>query len=180
MGDHSKQELRHCHPKNCSLSSIIALGDFTRGQLELGGVGPDAKHCVDVRPFQRPGRPCDPLFDFDPQEAHRARAHDGERIVVTYYTLRGVQDQLKEQDREYLADLGFPLPDTKKAVEASETALCQERLEGNRLMASAQQRKSSAKDLREQAKREFEEKMREADQEEREAKELERAAQEMS
>ena len=105
----------HLDENNCGLTSTMALGDFTGGNLVVG-VGRDAV-TVNTRPFARgDGRP---LYVFDAcGKPHRATPSVGDRWVVSFYQVRPcVMRRLKEEDRAELLALGFPLPPSAREID---------------------------------------------------------------
>jgi len=131
----------HTDDGNAGPNSIIALGNFTGGELELG-IG-SAAVAVDIRPFARGGG--DPLYDFDATLPHRKLPHEGDRTVVVFYrhnpvTMRG----LSSSDRAYLVGLGFPLPPSEAEVEAHDERIERKHLDGDRKHTEAAEKRRLA------------------------------------
>ena len=138
----------HTDDGNAGPNSIIALGNFTGGELELG-IG-SAAVAVDIRSFARGGG--DPLFDFDATLPHRKLPHEGDRTVVVFYrhnpvTMRG----LSSSDRAYLVGLGFPLPPSEAEVEAHDERIERKHLDGDRKHTEAAEKRRAAEALLAQA-----------------------------
>ena len=105
----------HLDEQNCSLTSTMAFGNYTGGNLVVG-VG-DAVTVVNTRPFARgDGRP---LYVFDAcGDPHRATPWEGNRWVVSYYRVRPcILRRLNEEDRAELMALGFPLPPSAREID---------------------------------------------------------------
>ena len=143
--DSGRAQNYHLDENNCGLTSTIALGNYTGGNLVVG-VGRDAV-TVNTRAFAR-GDGC-ALYVFDAcGEWHRVTPWEGDRWVVSFYRVRPCfLRHLKEEDRAELLRLGFPLPPSDGEIDEAKRDFIEKHRAGDRAAREAMEKREAAKAL---------------------------------
>ena len=143
--DSGRAQNYHLDENNCGLTSTIALGNFTGGNLVVG-VGEDAV-TINTRAFAR-GDGC-ALYVFDAcGEWHRVTPWEGDRWVVSFYRVRPCfLRHLKEEDRAELLRLGFPLPPSDGEIDEAKRDFIEKHRAGDRAAREAMEKRETAKAL---------------------------------
>ena len=143
--DSGRAQNYHLDENNCGLTSTIALGNFTGGNLVVG-VGEDAV-TINTRAFAR-GDGC-ALYVFDAcGEWHRVTPWEGDRWVVSFYRVRPCfLRHLKEEDRAELLALGFPLPPSDGEIDEAKRDFIEKHRAGDRAAREAMEKRETAKAL---------------------------------
>eukprot|EP00971_Amphidinium_carterae_P114424 2267296-Amphidinium_carterae.1 len=90
----SGQASLHTDDHNEGQSLTIALGDFTGGQLEIGGTSVDTNHH---------------WCRFEPKVPHRVLPYRGHRVSITFYAPRKADSLLTNAHFRTLEKCGFPV-----------------------------------------------------------------------
>eukprot|EP00971_Amphidinium_carterae_P047781 940900-Amphidinium_carterae.1 len=90
----SGQASLHVDSNNEGLSVTISLGNFTGGELEIGGVPVKTHH---------------QWCQFDPKVPHRVLPYDGQRVSITFYAPRNAAGLLTQEHFRVLEKHGFPV-----------------------------------------------------------------------
>ena len=111
-----------------------------------GNVGGD-EVTVNTRPFGRGDGSV--LYVFDAcGEWHRATPWKGDRWVVSFYEVRPcVLRRLKEEDRDELLALGFPLPPSAREIDKENRDFIEKHREGDRDARKAAEKRRAAEAL---------------------------------
>ena len=112
--NHNEQLALHRDRGNAlhSLNHLIALGDFTSGQMFLEDASGDCSIWCDASECWIQGRAHDVLehgLSFNAHLWHASMPWSGDRWAITAYTCSDFQ-ALALEDRQQLQQLGFPLP----------------------------------------------------------------------
>ena len=151
--DDGRAQNYHLDENNCGLTSTMALGNFTGGNLVVG-VGEDAV-TTNTRPFGR-GDGC-ALYVFDAcGEWHRVTPWEGDRWVVSFYQARPcILRRLKEEDRAELLRLGFPLPPSAREIDEANRDFIATHRAGDEDAREAREKRRAAEALMAEAKAKY-------------------------